>query len=65
MLYELTNLEFSITYRELLVTFVELSMTLQGIIRFHIVAARDLKAADIGLGKKGKSDPYVKLYGTA
>ena len=35
----------------------------QGVLRLHIVAAKDLKRADINLIGKGKSDPYVKIYG--
>ena len=35
----------------------------QGVIRIQCVAARELKKADIGMFGKGKSDPYLKLYG--
>ena len=29
----------------------------------HIVGARELKRADFKVVGKGKSDPYVKIYG--
>lgn len=35
----------------------------QGVLRIHMVGAKDLKKADINLFGKGKSDPYVKLIG--
>ncbi|KAK7092651.1 extended synaptotagmin-2-like isoform X3 [Littorina saxatilis] len=31
----------------------------QGVLRVHVIEARDLKKADIGLTGKGKSDPYT------
>ncbi|KAK6182627.1 hypothetical protein SNE40_010269 [Patella caerulea] len=33
----------------------------QGVLRINIIEAKELKKADIGLGGKGKSDPYVKF----
>ena len=38
-------------------------LCLQGVIRIQCVAGRELKKADIGMFGKGKSDPYIKLYG--
>ena len=35
---------------------------LQGVVRLHIVAARELKKADFKVMGKGKSDPYCKIY---
>lgn len=35
----------------------------QGVIRIQCVAARELKKADISVFGKGKSDPYLKVYG--
>ena len=37
-------------------------MYLQGVVRLHIVAARELKKADFKVMGKGKSDPYCKIY---
>ncbi|CAH1773795.1 unnamed protein product [Owenia fusiformis] len=36
--------------------------TPQGVLRMHIIGARDLKRADIGLLGKGKSDPYAVIH---
>ena len=36
----------------------------KGALQLHIVAARELKAADISLRGKKHSDPYCVVYGT-
>ena len=35
----------------------------QGVLRLNVVAGRELKAADIKIIGKGKSDPYCCVYG--
>ena len=35
----------------------------QGVLRVHMVEAKDLKKADISLTGKGKSDPYAIVTG--
>ena len=35
----------------------------QGVLRIHVIEAKDLVAADIGILKKGKSDPYCIVRG--
>ena len=34
---------------------------LQGVLRIHLVEAENLVAKDSFMGRKGKSDPYVKV----
>ena len=36
----------------------------QGVLRIHVLEAKDLIKADIGLMKKGKSDPFAVVKGT-
>ena len=39
------------------------SFSLQGVLRIHVLEAKDLVKADIAVLGKGKSDPYTVVKG--
>ena len=38
-------------------------MCVQGVLRVHVIEAKDLKRADISITGRGKSDPYATITG--
>ena len=48
--------------RNISVNFI-LNMLFQGVLRIEVLEAKDLVKKDIGVFKKGSSDPYVILRG--
>ena len=42
---------------------VKINVLLQGVLRIHVIGAKELVKADLSLMGKGKSDPYTVVRG--